>query len=148
VPLCPPEGADMNRRAAPVAQPRTRVAAVAGLVVVAGLAVASPAAGVTSAAARLPAAVTPAATGSPVTVLGTGEFADLKVTVDQTQGLINQVVTITWTGGQPTVPTGSRFGIEYLQIMQCWGDDDSAPVREQCQFGGLLGDGRGGANAA
>jgi hypothetical protein len=32
--------------------------------------------------------------------------------------------------------------------MQCWGDAATGPDREQCQFGGLTGDSRGGAQVA
>ncbi|WP_030438098.1 hypothetical protein [Actinoplanes subtropicus] len=79
---------------------------------------------------------------SSVTVSGTGEFANLKVTVSQTTNLINQVVNVTWTGGTPTVDT-SVFR-DYLQIMQCWGDPATGPDRTQCQFGALYTDNRGG----
>ena len=80
--------------------------------------------------------------GSAVTVSGTGEFADLKVTVSQTTNLINQVVSVSWTGGKPTVDT-SVF-LDYLQIMQCWGDPVKGPDRTQCQYGALYTDNRGG----
>jgi hypothetical protein len=83
-----------------------------------------------------------AAESSAVTVSGTGEFADLKVTVSQTTNLINQVVTVSWTGGKPTVDT-SVF-LDYLQVMQCWGDPVKGPDRTQCQFGALFTDSRGG----
>jgi hypothetical protein len=78
-------------------------------------------------------------TASAVTVSGKGEFANLKVTVGQTTNLINQVVPITWTGGAPTQPSGGLFGTNYLQIMQCWGDDPAGPDRTQCQFGAATG---------
>jgi hypothetical protein len=80
--------------------------------------------------------------GSAVTVSGTGEFADLRVTVGQTTNLINQVVTVSWTGAKPTVDT-SVF-LDYLQIMQCWGDPAKGPDRTQCQYGALFTDNRGG----
>lgn len=83
--------------------------------------------------------------GSAVTVSGTGEFADLRVTVSRTAKLRNEVVQVTWTGGRPT---RGNFAVDYLQIMQCWGDLASGPDREQCQFGGLTGDTRGGAQVA
>jgi hypothetical protein len=47
--------------------------------------------------------------------VGRREFADLRVTVSQTRNLINQVVTVSWTGGQPTQPFTGQFGINYLQ---------------------------------
>ncbi|WP_236788882.1 hypothetical protein [Amycolatopsis sp. GM8] len=81
-----------------------------------------------------------AATGSAVTVSGTGDFANLKVTVSQTTNLINQTVHVNWTGGGPTGPSGN-FNTNFLQIMQCWGDDPAGPSREQCQFGGLAAQG-------
>lgn len=79
----------------------------------------------------------PTPVDSPVTVSGTGEFANLKVTVSQTKNLINQAVTVSWTGGHPTLPSSGDFGVNYLQIMQCWGDDQhNGPDRTQCQYGG------------
>jgi hypothetical protein len=81
-----------------------------------------------------PAAGTPS--DSAVTVSGTGAFANVKVTVGQTKNLVNQAVTVSWTGGAPTLPAGG-FGVDYLQIMQCWGDDPSGPDRTQCQLAGL-----------
>jgi hypothetical protein len=84
-------------------------------------------------------------TGSSVTVSGRGDFASLRVTVAKTKGLQNEVVPITWTG---VAPTTGNFTTNYLQIMQCWGDDPSGPRREQCQYGGLTGDNRGGAQVA
>lgn len=86
-----------------------------------------------------PPAVADPATGSAtgdsaLTLPGTGEFADLRITVSQTRNLINQVITVSWTGGKPTPPGG--FSINFLQIMQCWGDDPAGPDRTQCQFGG------------
>jgi hypothetical protein len=77
---------------------------------------------------------------SAVTVSGTGEFASLKISVNQTAGLIDQVVHVTWTGATPT-QTG--FMADYLQIMQCWGDDPAGPTREHCEFGNSA-DTRGG----
>lgn len=85
-----------------------------------------------SASAR---AADPAGSDSAVTVAGSGDFANLKVTVSQTKNLINQTVKVSWTGGAPTDSIG--FLINYLQIMQCWGDDPAGPDRTQCQFGGL-----------
>lgn len=86
--------------------------------------------------------------GSAVTVRGTGRFAGLSVTVSQTQHLINQVVDVTWSGGVQTVPRTGSFSSDYLQIMQCWGDDPAGPDREQCQFGALGTDTRGGTWSA
>lgn len=81
------------------------------------------------------------ATDSQVTASGSGPFADLRVTVNQTSDLVNQAVSITWTGGVPTTKGSSRFDGHYLQIMQCWGDPDGThpenpgPPPEQCVQG-------------
>jgi hypothetical protein len=81
------------------------------------------------------------ATESAVTVSGRGRFADLRLTVNQTQDLVNQAVSVTWSGAQPTTRGSSRFDGHYLQIMQCWGDDDGTnpenpgPPPEQCVQG-------------
>ena len=83
-------------------------------------------------------------TSSAVTVDGRGTFSDLKVTVNQTQNLENQDVSVTWTGSSPT-DNSSFFEDNYLQIFQCWGDPDAAdpldsvnpgPPPTQCEFGG------------
>ncbi|MFF3213490.1 hypothetical protein ACFYYB_22775 [Streptomyces sp. NPDC002886] len=71
---------------------------------------------------------------SEVTVSGAGDFADLKVTVGQTRNLVGQVVKISWTGGKPTV-SDTAYSANYLQIMQCWGDEATGPAADQCQFG-------------
>ncbi|MFE4632073.1 hypothetical protein ACFRJ1_01670 [Streptomyces sp. NPDC056773] len=86
--------------------------------------------------------------GSEVTVSGTGDFADLKVTVGQTRNLVGQVVKISWTGGKPTV-SDTNYSANYLQIMQCWGDEPTGPGTDQCQFGAssALGSGSGQAGA-
>ena len=107
----------------------------AGLLVSALVALAPPSTAVTAKSADL-------------TVSGTGAFSTLKVSVSQTTNLINQVVEVSWSGGVPTEPTIGSFDKNYLQIMQCWGDDPAGPSREQCQFGGLVGDSRGGNFAA
>jgi hypothetical protein len=49
-------------------------------------------------------------------------------------------------GRHPDDPDVGRFGIHYLSLMQCWGDDPAGPAREQCQYGGQFGvDSRGGS---
>ncbi|WP_406182912.1 hypothetical protein [Streptomyces sp. NBC_01006] len=85
--------------------------------------------------------------GSPATVSGTGDFADLKVTVSQTRNLVDQVVRISWTGGAPTV-SDTAYAANYLQIMQCWGDAATGPTTDQCQFGGSSALGAGAGNQA
>ena len=87
----------------------------------------------------LPGAAPASADGAPpdsaMTKSGMGEFKNLQVTVSQTKNLINQAVTVTWKGGAPTTPATGAFGANFLQIMQCWGDDPAGPDRSQCQFG-------------
>jgi hypothetical protein len=75
-------------------------------------------------------------TSSAVTVAGTGEFSALKVTASQTKQLTNEVITVSWSGGQQTLPaSGDEFDANFLQLMQCWGDESGGPKPEQCQFG-------------
>ncbi|MFF7141450.1 hypothetical protein [Streptomyces nodosus] len=77
-----------------------------------------------------------AADDSAVTKAGTkgpyDDFSDLEVTVHQTNNLRGQGVQVTWTGGKPA--SGYKY-VDYLQLMQCWGDDPDGPSREQCEFG-------------
>jgi hypothetical protein len=83
-------------------------------------------------------------TSSHVTVSGRGTFSGLSVTVNQTQNLENQDISVTWTGGAPTDgPNG--FLDNYLQIFQCWGAPDPSdpldsvnpgPPPTQCEVGG------------
>lgn len=81
------------------------------------------------------------ASDSQATVRGRGAFAGLEVTVNQTAKLANQAVSVTWTGGAPTTTGSSRYDGNYMQIMQCWGDDDGStpdnpgPPPEQCVQG-------------
>ena len=83
-------------------------------------------------------------TDSAVTVNGRGDFASLSLRVNQTRNLTNQAVSLTWTGGVPTERPG-RFEQNYLQVMQCWGDDDGTnpenpgPPPEQCVSGATTG---------
>ncbi|MFG2945066.1 hypothetical protein [Streptomyces adustus] len=77
------------------------------------------------------------AADSAVTVTGKkgkyDDFSGLKVTVHQTKDLRSQGVRVSWEGGTPT--SEGDFRRNYLQIMQCWGDDPAGPTREQCVFG-------------
>ncbi|MBV9253730.1 MAG: hypothetical protein JO054_05830 [Actinobacteria bacterium] len=80
-------------------------------------------------------------TDSKVTVPGRGPFGDVKFTVNQTKHLLNQAVTVSWKGAQPTTHDGAILNGNFMQIMQCWGDDDGThpdnpgPPPEQCEFG-------------
>jgi len=84
-------------------------------------------------------------TDSAVIVSGRDDFADLKITVNQTKDLTNQAVSVTWEGGVPTRAGAGRFSANYLQVMQCWGDDDGTnaanpgPPPEQCVQGAVAG---------
>ncbi|MFE2430952.1 hypothetical protein ACFXJ5_29950 [Streptomyces sp. NPDC059373] len=84
---------------------------------------------------------TAASTDSAVTVAGRGEFKDMKFTVNQTANLNSQAVSVSWTGGTGTTFAGTQFNTDFVQIMQCWGDDDGTvasnpgPPRTQCQYG-------------
>lgn len=87
-------------------------------------------------------------TPSAKTVAGRDAFASLKVTVNQTADLVNQAVSVSWTGGMPTYSDAAtktfngHYAGDYLQIFQCWGDDDGTvpanpgPPPQQCEFGG------------
>ena len=87
------------------------------------------------------------ATSSAVTVSGRGTFSSLRVTVNQTDDLVNQAVSVSWTGSSPTAtaPGDNQFEQNYLQIFECWGDPSSSdplsavdpgPSPAQCEFGG------------
>ncbi|MEV1083582.1 hypothetical protein AB0I98_36095 [Streptomyces sp. NPDC050211] len=90
----------------------------------------------------VPPGTTPAvaATGQDSAVTKSGkkgkydDFSDLKVTVHQTKSLRSQGVRVSWEGAAPTLPSNT-FSVNYLQIMQCWGDDPAGPDREQCAYG-------------
>ncbi|MDX3072279.1 hypothetical protein [Streptomyces sp. MI02-7b] len=86
---------------------------------------------------------------SSVSVQGRGEFKDMTFTVSQTKHLTSQAVTVSWKGGTPTAFAGTQFNTDFVQIMQCWGDDDGTvpgnpgPSRTQCQYGASPTTGRG-----
>lgn len=105
-------------------------------------------------AIAVPAQQARAAEGSAQTVSAVSQDADianaplpkLAVTVSQTTDLISQGLSIGWTGGKAsTLPGGDSGGENFLQVMQCWGDDPSVgagqpaqPDRTTCQYGGFL----------
>lgn len=68
-----------------------------------------------------------------------GDFKNLVVTVSQTQDITQQGITVSWTGGQPTLDSAALQG-NYLQMMECYGDAATGPNPEDCEFGstGLL----------
>jgi hypothetical protein len=100
---------------------------------------------ITGAVSPIPAAR--ADTSSAVTVsanqqdtdIANAPMPDLKVTVSQTRDLLAQGIQISWTGGKKSeIPTPATGGTDFLQIMQCWGDDpDGGPDRTTCQYGGF-----------
>ncbi|HVK24485.1 MAG TPA: hypothetical protein VM677_24265 [Actinokineospora sp.] len=111
---------------------RSRLRSLVRLVLAAAMV--STGVGLTALPTAAPAAAEPAprAGSSAVTIKGSGRFADLEVTVGQTKDLINQTIHVSWKGMEPTDnPPGKNF----LQIMQCWGDDPNGPDRTQCQYG-------------
>ncbi|MBK4348611.1 hypothetical protein [Lacisediminihabitans changchengi] len=71
---------------------------------------------------------------------------DLSVTIAQTKDLVAQGLQISWTGAEKsTQPATDNGGENFLQIMQCWGDDPAVaagqpaqPDRTTCQYGGFL----------
>jgi hypothetical protein len=67
------------------------------------------------------------------------DFKNLVVNVSQTQDLGQQGITVTWSGGEPTIQTGI-VKADFLQMMECWGDATTGPTPEQCEYGsaGLL----------
>ncbi|MDO8362477.1 MAG: hypothetical protein Q7V88_06235 [Actinomycetota bacterium] len=119
------------------------VAAVATLTALATLAV--PDAGAATLAGSQGTDTALPATDSVLTVNGRGQYAGLAITVNQTAKLTNQAVSVTWTGGEPTIAGPGRFGSHYLQLMQCWGDDDGSvpgnpgPPPEHCVQGAVAG---------
>ena len=76
-------------------------------------------------------------TASAVTVSGQGAYAGLRVTVNQTGNLVNQAVSVSWTGGTQT-QSSTLFQSNYLQIFECWSDPEASvpgPSPSQCEFG-------------
>jgi hypothetical protein len=71
------------------------------------------------------------------------EFKNLKVTVEQTQNLIDQAVRIDvsgFPGGTQAASDGTgqiwSTAENFMQAMQCWGDPNSANFRQTCEWGG------------
>lgn len=97
--------------------------------------------------ATLPAQSVHAADSSAVSIAAADQDTDvadaplpnLRVTVSQTTDLVSQGLSISWTGGAASTLPGSEVGGEnFLQIMQCWGDDPAhanQPDRTTCQYG-------------
>jgi hypothetical protein len=68
-----------------------------------------------------------------------GPFAGLTVSVNQTQHLNHQAVSVSWIGGKPTdsfsTVGNGYFNTNFVQIFQCWGDDPAGPPPDQCEVG-------------
>lgn len=124
---------------------RGRVAALVGMALALPLLLGFPASG-SDATGTAGSATSLPATDSALTVRGRGPYAELEIEVNQTRNLLNQAISVTWSGGTQTVEQlGGAFGSSYLQLMQCWGDDDGTnpdnpgPPPEQCAFGASNG---------
>lgn len=67
-------------------------------------------------------------------------FPDLSVTVSKTEGLTNEGLRISYSGGSLSTDTTN-----FLQIAQCWGtvveNGVAGPARETCVFGALTANG-------
>jgi hypothetical protein len=63
------------------------------------------------------------------------EFKSLQVTVSQTEDIGQQGITVSWSGAQP--PPNASPQLDFLQMMECYGDSDSGPSPEGCEFGSL-----------
>ena len=119
-------------------RPAAALAAVAALTALVAPPLSTPASSQTSVVGAAGVDAGLPATPSALTISGRGRFADMKVTVNQTANLTNQAVSVSWTGARP----GTSLSNNFVQIFQCWGDDDGkvpgnpGPPPEQCQFGG------------
>jgi hypothetical protein len=68
------------------------------------------------------------------------DFKNIQVTVSQTENITHQGITVKWSGANPTQKsTGPKA--DFMQLMECWGDADTGPSPENCQYGsfGMLG---------
>jgi hypothetical protein len=60
------------------------------------------------------------------------DFQNLTVHVNQTDHLVHQSVSVSWSGGVPTDPP---FKGNFLEMMQCYGDEFNGPDPEGCMYG-------------
>lgn len=63
-----------------------------------------------------------------------GDFKNLKFTISQTQDIVHQGITVTWSGGVPTTATSDDVA-NFMQVMECYGDAATGPSPEDCEFG-------------
>lgn len=74
------------------------------------------------------------------------DFEDLEISVSQTEGLIDQAVTVTASGMAPSARPNNLGYSNFLQVFQCWGaDPNAADFAETCQFGAYSQDEVGGS---
>ncbi len=73
------------------------------------------------------------------------DFKNLQVTVSQTEDITHQGITVTWSGAGPTLKTVTPL-TNFIEMMECYGDSDTGPSPEDCEYGsaGML---VSGANA-
>lgn len=64
-----------------------------------------------------------------------GDFDGLALTVSQTENLQGQALTVTWSGWEQTPGAENTLAGNYMQFMQCWGDEDTGPLPENCVWG-------------
>jgi hypothetical protein len=75
----------------------------------------------------------------PLYASGTGPYANFQVSVNQTQNLTDQAVSVSWTGAPPTLSdTSGDFLGNYVQVFECWSNPSTgeSPSPSQCEFGG------------
>jgi hypothetical protein len=87
------------------------------------------------------AATAAAADGNPPgSLLEPGQpYAGLQVSVNQTQNLTDQAISVSWTGGvQTSTNANGAYLANYLQMFECWSNpsDPAGPSPSQCEFGG------------
>ena len=96
----------------------------------------------------------------PVDVSGRGYYSSLKIHINQTGQLVNQAISVSWSGCTATAPYASgcgptyshddndsatfsgQYNANYLQMFECWGPADGevpadpGPSPTHCQAGG------------
>ncbi len=75
-------------------------------------------------------------------------FKNMSFSVSQTKDLTDQGIIVNWSGGKVTPPLDDKT--DYMQMMECWGDDTTGPTPQQCEWGEPSGTLAGlvGSNAA
>ena len=67
------------------------------------------------------------------------DFKTLQVTVSETENIGHQGITVSWSG-MPAPPNDSPQ-VDFMQMMECYGDSSAGPSPEDCMYGslGMLG---------